>query len=103
MTYVHRQTVGIAGLERAGILRREQVVLLEACDNEFAYIDQDLQFAARIARVRQWFDHSGYLTFGRFGRYEYHNSDQCIARAMQVHAHVQELARTGAPAPLRLD
>jgi protoporphyrinogen oxidase len=93
----------VAGLERAGILRREQVVLLEACDNEFAYIDQDLQFAARIARVRQWFDHSGYLTFGRFGRYEYHNSDQCIARAMQVHAHVQELARTGAPAPLRLD
>lgn len=92
----------VAGLQQAGILRREQIVLLEACDNEFAYIDQDLQFAGRIARVRQWFDQSGYLTFGRFGRYEYHNSDQCIARAMQVHQHVQELARTGVPAPLRL-
>jgi len=90
------------GLENAGILRQEQIVLLEACNNEFAYIDQDLEFAARVARVRQWFDGSGYLTFGRFGRYEYHNSDQCIQRATQVHAHIQEVARTGDQAPLQL-
>ena len=74
------------------------VVLTEWCNNPFAYIDQDLAFAARIARVRAWFDTSGYITFGRFGRYEYHNSDQCIARAMQVRAHVQAIAATGAPA-----
>jgi protoporphyrinogen oxidase len=88
----------LQGLEHAGILRREQVVLTEWCNNEFAYIDQDLAFAERIARVRSWFDASGYITFGRFGRYEYHNSDQCIARAMEVHAHVREIAQTGAPA-----
>ena len=35
---------------------------------------------------------------GRFGRYEYHNSDQCIARAMEVAAHVRAIAQTGAPA-----
>lgn len=88
----------IAALDRAGILHAEQVVLAEWCNNEFAYIDQDLEFAARIARVRQWWDTSGYITFGRFGRYEYHNSDQCIARAMQVHRHIQEIAASGAPA-----
>lgn len=88
----------LRGLERAGILRREQVVLAEWCDNEFAYIDQDLAFAERIARVRRWFDTSGYITFGRFGRYEYHNSDQCIERAMQVRAHVREIAASGRPA-----
>lgn len=88
----------LTALAGAGILRREQVVLAEWCDNEFAYIDQDLQFEARIGRVRGWFDRSGYITFGRFGRYEYHNSDQCIARAMQVHSHVREIARTGDPA-----
>lgn len=88
----------VAALDRAGILRRDQVVVAEACDNEYAYIDQDLEFAARIARVRAWFDQSGYVTFGRFGRYEYHNSDQCVGRAMQVHAHIREIARTGAPA-----
>jgi protoporphyrinogen oxidase len=88
----------IAGLERAGILRKEQVVLAEWCDNAFAYIDQDLEFAPRIARVRAWFDQSGYVTFGRFGRYEYHNSDQCIARAMEVQQHVRTIAQSGAPA-----
>jgi hypothetical protein len=77
-------------------------VLLEACNNEFAYIDQDLEFAARVARVRKWFDESGYLTFGRFGRYEYHNSDQCVKRAKQVHAHIQQLAKTGNQTPLQL-
>lgn len=93
----------LAGLEQAGILRREQVVLAEWSDSEFAYIDQDLAFAARIARVRRWFDTSGYITFGRFGRYEYHNSDQCIARAMQVREHVRQIAATGAPARPEFD
>ena len=94
--------VVVDGLAKAGILRPEQVVLLEACDNRFAYIDQDLAFGERITRVRSWFDESGYITFGRFGRYEYHNSDQCIARAMQVHEHIRTLAVSGRFAPLRL-
>jgi protoporphyrinogen oxidase len=88
----------LTGLERAGILRRERVVLAEWCDNPFAYIDQDLQFADRIGRVRAWFDRSGYITFGRFGRYEYHNSDQCVARAMEVADHVRAIAASGGPA-----
>ena len=90
---------GVVGaLGKAGILNPAHVVLTEWCNNPFAYIDQDLEFAARIARVRAWFDTSGYITFGRFGRYEYHNSDQCVARAMQVHAHIREIAANGAPA-----
>jgi protoporphyrinogen oxidase len=92
----------VDGLAKAGILRPEQVVLLEACDNRFAYIDQDLAFRDRITRVRSWFDDSGYITFGRFGRYEYHNSDQCVARAMQVHEHIRTMAASGRVAPLRL-
>ena len=76
----------------------QRVVLTDWADNRFAYIDQDLDFADRIGRVRKWFDESGYVTFGRFGRYEYHHSDQCIARAMEVHGHVREIAETGRPA-----
>ncbi len=89
-------------LGSAGILHPERIVLLEACNNEYAYIDQNLAFQGRISRVRKWFDESGYITFGRFGRYEYHNSDQCVARAMQVHRHIQQLAASGRPEPLRL-
>jgi protoporphyrinogen oxidase len=89
-------------LGKAGILHPEHVVLNEWCNNEYAYIDQDLHFAERISRVRTWFDQSGYITFGRFGRYEYHNSDQCVRRAMQVHEHIRSIAASGAKAPLRL-
>ena len=92
----------IAALGRAGILHPEHVVLAEWCNNEFAYIHQDLAFSARIGRVRKWFDESGYLTFGRFGRYEYHNSDQCVARAMQVHEHIRSLNASGSRAALQL-
>lgn len=87
-----------AALDRAGVLDARRVVTLDWVDSAFAYIDQNVEFARRIARVRQWFDASGYVTFGRFGRYEYHNSDQCIARAMEVRNHVAEIAASGAPA-----
>ena len=89
--------LGVA-LGGAGLLDPSAITVTDWVTNEFAYIDQTLDFAARIARVRGWFDASGYITFGRFGRYEYHNSDQCIARAMEVHTHIREIAATGHPA-----
>lgn len=82
-------------LGKAGIFDPSQIVTSHFTNNEYAYIDQDLAFAARIARVRAWFDNSGYITFGRFGRYEYHNSDQCIARAKEVWQHIREIANSG--------
>jgi protoporphyrinogen oxidase len=85
-------------LGRLGLYDPRAVTTIDWTDNRFAYIDQDMEFPARIARVRAWLDSSGYVSFGRFGRYEYHNSDQCIARAMEVHAHVREIAAAGTPA-----
>jgi protoporphyrinogen oxidase len=88
----------IAHLDRAGVLEKERVVHVDHSAVEYAYISYDHEFDARIARVRGWFDASGYITFGRFGRYDYHNSDQCIARAQEAHAHVREISKSGAPA-----
>lgn len=88
----------VADLSRCGLFARDRVVMTDWAQHEFAYIDQNLEFAARIGRVRAWFDSSGYITFGRFGRYEYHNSDQCIARAMEVHRHIGAIAKSGQPA-----
>lgn len=88
----------VRSLGKTGILRPEQVVTTHFADTKFAYIDQDLEFNERVGRVRRWFDASGYITFGRFGRYEYHNSDQCIARAMEVYSHIQQIAASGDPA-----
>ena len=85
-------------LGKAGLFDPRAVVVTDYANSQYAYIDQDLEFSRRIARVRQWFDDSGYITFGRFGRYEYHNSDQCISRAMEAHSHIRTIARSGAPA-----
>jgi protoporphyrinogen oxidase len=85
----------LKGLEHAGVLKRGQVVLTDWADSKYAYIDQNLEFPERIQKVREWFDASGYITFGRFGRYEYHNSDQCVARAMEVQGHIREIAASG--------
>jgi len=87
-----------ARLGSAGVLDPRAITVTHWTESEYAYIDQSLDFAERIARVRGWFDSSGYITFGRFGRYEYHNSDQCVARAMEVHAHIQSIAASGDPA-----
>ena len=41
---------------RAGVIRPEQVMLTHTASSRFAYIDQNLEFSDRIARVRAWFD-----------------------------------------------
>ncbi len=89
-------------LETCGLFRREDVVVLHPFHSRYAYIDQNLAFPDRIARLRAWFDRSGLLSIGRFGRYEYHNSDQCVQRAFQARAHIARLAETGDDLPLSL-
>lgn len=91
------------GLERAGILDRSNLVTTHTFRSPYAYIDQDLAFPDRIRRVRNWFDGSGMYTVGRFGRYEYHNSDQCISRAMEVREQIRSMAGSGLFRPLRLN
>ncbi|MFQ5505223.1 MAG: protoporphyrinogen/coproporphyrinogen oxidase [Planctomycetota bacterium] len=86
-------------LEELGLLKRSDVKVRSFFRSRYAYIDQNLEFPARIRRVREWFDRSGMLTIGRFGRYEYHNSDQCIMRAGQAHAQIRRMAESGLVEP----
>lgn len=92
----------VSSLESCKLLKKSDVVTVQPFLSRYAYVDQNLAFPQRIARVRAWFDQSGLLTVGRFGRYEYHNSDQCIARAFQVHEHIRAFAASGEPKPLVL-
>lgn len=93
----------LQGLEFAGLLNRSDVVVTKHWHSRYAYIDQDLEFVDRIGRVRSWFDNSGMLTLGRFGRYEYHNSDQCIARAFEAVEQIRANAESGDPKPFHFD
>jgi protoporphyrinogen oxidase len=89
----------LQGLEHVGLVNRSDVVVTHAFKSRYAYIDQNREFPARIERIRKWFDASGMLTVGRFGRYEYHNSDQCIMRAFEATAQIREIAATGVATP----
>jgi len=86
-------------MEEQGLLRRSDIVTTHWFRSPYAYIDQNLEFGPRIERLRNWFDESGMLTIGRFGRYEYHNSDQCIMRARQAHTQLRSQAKTGIAKP----
>ena len=89
-------------LESLSLLRRCDVMHTQCYQSKYAYIDQNRAFPARIAKIREYLDHSGLLSIGRFARYEYHNSDQCIQQAFQVAAHVERYAASGDPEPLEL-
>ena len=71
----------IAGLERAGLLERREVLF---CDRSFvrhAYVVFDHEYAARRLAALRWIESSGILPLGRFGRFEYDNSDQCVIKS----------------------
>jgi len=72
-------------LARAGVLDEGAVTVTDGAINPVAYILYDLEFEAKRSRVVSWCDSQpGFHAVGRFGRYEYHNSDQCLGRAMDL-------------------
>lgn len=87
------------GLERAGLLDASRLTVTDAADNKFAYIYYDLEFESKRDAVLSYLDAlPGFHAIGRFGRYDYHNSDQCLASAMDLAARMRpSLARGGGP------
>ena len=85
----------IDGMARAGLLRKEEVLFHDRTDTRWAYIVYDHGFeakkAAALASAADW----GMDLLGRFGRYEYHNSDQCVIQATALAGRLLERAETG--------
>lgn len=84
-------------LDDAGLLEAGAVRAWDAQLNPVSYILYDLGFAERRAAVLEHLDAlPGFHALGRFGRYEYHNSDQCLSQAFDLAARMlPELARGG--------
>jgi protoporphyrinogen oxidase len=91
----------VDGLERAGLLRRSEVSATHASSVRYAYIVFDLGFRARLDAALAGVHSLGVETLGRFGRFEYVNSDHCVAGAFALAARMIGEARTGASAPAR--
>jgi protoporphyrinogen oxidase len=77
------------GLEAAGLLNADELLVTDAHANKCGYIFYDLDFESKRNTVLENLDNlGGFHAIGRFGRYEYHNSDQCLMRAYQLHARM---------------
>ncbi len=85
----------LAGLRHAGLVRSGEVLFTDRSTVRHAYIVYDHPFAARRARALAWLDEVGLIPLGRFGAYEYWNSDQCVIAARALAQRLLERARTG--------
>jgi protoporphyrinogen oxidase len=74
----------VEGLASAGLIRRGEVLFHDRTETEQAYVVFDHGYARRRATVLGWIEQHGLVTLGRFGRFEYDNSDQCVIKARQL-------------------
>lgn len=71
----------VEGMVTAGLLRREELLFTDRSWHRFAYIVYDHELEARRDASLRWCEENGIVALGRFGHYDYHNSDQCVIAA----------------------
>ncbi len=74
----------LRGLIHADLVRRDEVLFADRASSRFAYIVYDHSFAERKRIGIEWLEANGIEPLGRFGRYDYHNSDQCVIAAREL-------------------
>lgn len=74
----------IDGLARSGLIRRDEVLFHDRTNTQQAYVVFDHGYSARRKAVLDWIESAGLVTLGRFGRFEYDNSDQCVIKAREL-------------------
>ena len=74
----------IAGMEVAGLLRKDEVLFTDTSWHRFAYIVYDHELDARRTASIDWCEENELFPLGRFGHYDYFNSDQCVIAAREM-------------------
>ena len=73
----------LQGLEVAGLLKRDEILFTDRSQVNHAYVVFDHEYHRRRALVLDWMEAQGLNPLGRFGRFEYDNSDQCVIKARE--------------------
>ncbi len=77
-------------LAKEGLYREENVTIEMFRHNRFAYIHYSQDFVERRQRAIDGFEAMGIYPLGRFGRYNYYNTDMCILEALDMADRVAE-------------
>ena len=85
----------LAGIEHAGLLKRDEVLFTDHTASRFAYIVYDHHLEERRNASLAWCEDNDVLPLGRFGHYDYFNSDQCVIAARAMAARIVERAQSG--------
>jgi len=88
----------VDGMAHAGLLKRDEVLFTDRTDTRYAYIVYDHELDARRARSLEWCEQAGIHALGRFGHYDYHNSDQCVISARALADRLLVAAAAGGAA-----
>jgi protoporphyrinogen oxidase len=91
----------LAGIERAGLITSGEVLFTDRSHCRYAYIVYDHEHDRRRRVALEWLDSVGLIPLGRFGRYDYYNSDQCVIAARELAGRLLAEARSGAAARAR--
>ena len=86
----------IAGLAHAGLLREDEVLFHDRSSVRHAYIVFDRHYHARRKTVFAWMEKAGITALGRFGRFEYDNSDQCVIKSRELAGRMLQRVASGA-------
>jgi len=73
----------LQGLEVAGLLKRDEILFTDRSQVNHAYVVFDHEYQRRRGLVLDWMEGQGLNPLGRFGRFEYDNSDQCVIKARE--------------------
>ena len=74
----------LQGLEQAGLLKRDEVLFTDRSHVRHAYVVFDHDYDRRREVALGWLEQVGIIPLGRFGRFEYDNSDQCVIKAREL-------------------
>ncbi len=78
------ETEVLDGMQTAGLLKRDEVLFTDRSDIRHAYVVFDHEYSARRKAALDWLNGQGIVPLGRFGRFEYDNSDQCVIKAREL-------------------
>jgi protoporphyrinogen oxidase len=85
----------VAGMVAAGLMRREELLFVDRSEVEHAYVVFDHGYDERRRRSLEWLEGQAIFPLGRFGRFDYDNSDQCVIKARELAPRLLERARHG--------